>query len=88
MTAASTLVAGVSALKAYVHDDTFTPDVVFRVSRETISVAGIERYSTLVNGSMPAPELRIPEHKVVWIRVHNDVEDANATIVSCLAVFS
>ncbi|KAK5635758.1 hypothetical protein RRF57_011470 [Xylaria bambusicola] len=80
VTVTSTSVAGISALSAHVHDDTFIPDAVLRVSRQDISVAGIVRYSTLVNGSMPAPELRIPENKVVWIRVHNDVDDANATI--------
>ncbi|KAI0913103.1 Cupredoxin [Ustulina deusta] len=78
--AVSTLVTGVSALQAYVHDATFTPDIVLSVTRQTISVAGIERYSTLVNNSMPAPELRIPEEQVVWIRVHNDVDDANVTM--------
>ncbi|KAI0552292.1 Cupredoxin [Xylaria curta] len=76
----STLVAGITAMKAYVHDSTFTPDIVLSVTRQTISVAGIERYSTLVNNSTPAPELRIPENKVIWIRVHNDMNDANVTM--------
>ncbi|KAI1427163.1 Cupredoxin [Xylaria sp. FL1777] len=76
----STLVAGSSALQAYVHNATFIPDVVLSVTRQTISVGGIERYSTLVNNTSPAPELRIPENKVVWIRVQNNVDDANVTM--------
>ncbi|KAI1747464.1 Cupredoxin [Xylaria castorea] len=76
----STLVAGIAAMKAYVHDSTFTPDIVLSVTRQNVSVAGIQRYSTLVNNSLPAPVLRIPENQVVWIRVHNDMNDANVTM--------
>lgn len=80
--ALSTFVAGIAALKAHVHDSTFTPDVVLSVTRQNVSVAGIERYSTLINDSLPAPLLRIQEDKVMWIRVHNDMNDANVTMVS------
>ncbi|KAI1307454.1 Cupredoxin [Xylaria venustula] len=76
----STLAGGISAMRAHVHDASFIPDVVLSVTRETISVGGIERYSTLVNGTTPGPELRIPENEVVWIRVYNDVDDANVTM--------
>ncbi|KAJ2989649.1 hypothetical protein NUW58_g3367 [Xylaria curta] len=76
----SALVAGVAALHARVHDDTFTPDLVLSVTRQNVSVAGIERYSTLINSSLPAPMLRIPENQVVWIRVHNEMVDENVTI--------
>ncbi|KAI0445829.1 Cupredoxin [Xylaria telfairii] len=76
----STLVAGIAAMTVHVHDGSFTPDVVLSVTRQNVSVAGIQRYSTLVNNSLPAPVLRIPENQVVWIRVHNDMDDANVTM--------
>lgn len=80
--ATSALFAGATALQAYVHDSTFTPDIVLSVTRRNVSVAGIERYSTLINNSLPAPVLTIPEDQVMWIRVYNDMNDANVTMVS------
>lgn len=65
-----------------VHDDTFTPTHVLRISRKQFCVGGIIRYTTLVNDTLPGPELHIPEGKVVWIRVYNDMHDANLTMVS------
>jgi hypothetical protein len=41
----------------------------------------MERYSVLVNGSSPGPELRLQEDNVSWIRVYNDMEHANVTMV-------
>ncbi|KAI0402419.1 Cupredoxin [Xylaria palmicola] len=76
----SALVAGVIAMRAHVHDHTFTPDVVLSVTRQNVSVAGIQRYSTLINNSLPAPVVRIPENQVVWIRVCNDMSDENVTM--------
>ncbi|KAK5998734.1 Laccase-like multicopper oxidase 1 [Cladobotryum mycophilum] len=68
------------ALETKVHDDSFTPNEVLRVTRKDISVGGINRYTTLVNNSLPGPTLRIPEDKVVWLRVYNDMTDANLTM--------
>ena len=65
-----------------IHDASFTPDAVLRVTAQDISLGGIHRLSTLVNGSIPGPELRIPEGEVAWIRVYNDMQDQNLTMVS------
>ncbi|RCI12924.1 hypothetical protein L249_0585 [Ophiocordyceps polyrhachis-furcata BCC 54312] len=54
--------------------------VVFNVTRQTINIGGIQRYSTLVNGSLPGPTIRIPEEKVVWVRVYNEMTDDNLTM--------
>lgn len=62
----------------------FSPDVVLEVKQAEFSIAGISKFSALVNGSMPGPTIRIPEDKVIWIRVYNDMEDANLTMVSHL----
>ncbi|PFH55488.1 hypothetical protein XA68_18187 [Ophiocordyceps unilateralis] len=59
---------------------TFNPYVVLNVTRQTVSIGGILRYSTLVNGSLPGPTIRIPEEKVVWIRVYNEMTDDNLTM--------
>lgn len=67
---------------ATVHDDSFTPDAILRVTERNVSVGGIHRLSTLVNGSIPGPELRIPENVTAWIRVYNDMKGENLTMVS------
>ena len=76
------LVSTAWGAQKHVHDGSFTPDAVLRVSAQNISIGGIYRYSTLINGTAPGPELRIPEGQVAWIRVYNDMTDQNTTIVS------
>ena len=65
-----------------VHNGSFTPDAILRVTIQDIGLGGIRRLTTLVNGSIPGPELRIPEQEVAWIRVYNDMQDLNLTMVS------
>ncbi|KAK2763082.1 hypothetical protein FQN54_009716 [Arachnomyces sp. PD_36] len=62
------------------HDNSFVPNHVLRVTAEDYSQACMERYSVLVNGSFPGPELRLQEDETSWIRVYNDMEDANVTM--------
>lgn len=66
------------------HDSSFTPDHVLRVTAGTWSEACDERHSVLVNGSVPGPDLRLREGELNWIRVYNDMTDANTTMVSLL----
>lgn len=74
-----------ASLQHYNHDDSFTPDAVLTVTRQNISIAGINKYATMVNGSIPGPALRIPENVVFWVRVYNEIEDDNLTMVNdCL----
>ena len=63
------------------HDSSFVPDRILRVTAQNVSLNCESRYSVVVNGSVPGPELRIPEGKVSWIRVYNDMKDQNLTIV-------
>ena len=67
---------------ATVHDESFTPDAILRVTAQNVSLGGIQRLTTLVNGSIPGPELRIPENETAWIRVFNDMRGQNLTMVS------
>ncbi|KAL4865120.1 hypothetical protein BDV12DRAFT_188377 [Aspergillus spectabilis] len=62
------------------HDHAFQPDHILRVTAENYSEACSERYSVLVNGSSPGPELRLREGEGSWIRVYNDITDANTTM--------
>ncbi|KAJ5820340.1 hypothetical protein N7474_005931 [Penicillium riverlandense] len=62
------------------HDNSFQPNHILRVSVKIYDQACMERYSVLVNGSSPGPELRLQEGKVSWIRVYNDMKDVNVTI--------
>ncbi|GIJ91150.1 hypothetical protein Asppvi_010115 [Aspergillus pseudoviridinutans] len=62
------------------HDDSFQPDHIIHVTSQNYYQACMERYSVLVNGSSPGPELRLQEGNVSWIRVYNDMEDLNVTM--------
>ncbi|KOC11253.1 putative laccase [Aspergillus flavus AF70] len=62
------------------HDDSFQPDHILRVTAQDVNQACMDRYSVLINGSLPGPQLNIQEGKVNWIRVYNDMEDLNVTM--------
>lgn len=80
---ASFLALATASLGALVHHDhSFRPDHILRVTAENYTEACATRYSVLVNGSSPGPELRLKEGQVNWIRVYNDMKDENTTIVS------
>ncbi|KAL1966534.1 hypothetical protein VTN77DRAFT_4456 [Rasamsonia byssochlamydoides] len=64
----------------HVHDESFIPDIILRVTATNYSQACHERYSVLVNGTSPGPELRFQEGKTTWIRVYNDMEAENVTM--------
>lgn len=70
----------VQALNTYVHDSSFTPDYVLRVTLQNTTLNCESRQSTLVNETVPGPTLRIPEGKTTWIRVYNDMKDLNTTM--------
>ena len=65
------------------HDETFVPDAVLRISAQNVSQSCYPaKYTVLVNGTAPGPEVRLLEGKTYWIRVYNDMTDDNATMVS------
>lgn len=64
------------------HDSTFTPDHIIRVTNEVIDVACDSHLSVVVNGTTPGPLIRLAAGTASWIRVYNDVEDQNLTMVS------
>ena len=64
-----------------VHDSAFVPDRILRVTAQNVSMDCDSRYSVVVNGTVPGPVVRIPEGKVSWIRVYNDMTDQNLTMV-------
>jgi L-ascorbate oxidase len=76
------LYPGADAGSLCTHDESFVPDAVLRVTAANISQSCYPSKSTvLVNGTSPGPELRLTEGKTYWIRVHNDMSDANLTMV-------
>lgn len=65
-----------------VHDDSFVPDAILRVTSENVAQSCLPSKSTvLVNGTSPGPELRLLEGKTTWIRVYNDIQGQNLTMV-------
>ncbi|KAF9638704.1 putative l-ascorbate oxidase protein [Lasiodiplodia theobromae] len=63
-----------------VHDDTFIPDAVLRVTEGPTSIGCIQRDSVVVNGTVPGPQLSFVSGSVVWIRVYNDMPNENLTM--------
>ncbi|KAK9327557.1 hypothetical protein V1520DRAFT_348503 [Lipomyces starkeyi] len=63
------------------HDQSFLPDITLLVTARNISKGCIERYSVVVNGTSPGPEIRLRGGKTSWIRVYNDMDDRNLTMV-------
>jgi hypothetical protein len=59
----------------------FEPDQILRVTAENYNQACTDRFSVLVNGASPGPELRLQEDETTWIRVYNDMENENVTMV-------
>lgn len=82
----SALLASWSAPVAFAlqvrHDSTFTPDHILRVTNEVIDIACDSHLSVVVNGSTPGPLIRLAPGTASWIRVYNDIEDQNLTMVS------
>lgn len=71
------------------HDETFTPHFVLRVTEEPFTQSCITKQNViLVNGTSPGPELRLKEGRVYWIRVFNDMDKQNLTMVSNYAYHS
>jgi L-ascorbate oxidase len=64
----------------YIHDGTFTPDQVLRVTAQNISINCESRFSVVINGTSPGPPLYLVEGKPQWIRVYNDIVDQNVTV--------
>lgn len=64
------------------HDSDFEPDHVLRLSYQDVSVGCQVRTSVLVNGTLPGPTLRLRPGETSWIRVYNDIQTMNATMVS------
>jgi len=65
-----------------VHDASFTPDHILRVTYSETPTGCQSRTSVVVNGTIPGPALHILPGARTWIRVFNDMEDKNLTMVS------
>ncbi|OKL61583.1 hypothetical protein UA08_03264 [Talaromyces atroroseus] len=69
-----------TALRQVMHDSSFQPDYVLRITGETISVACRTRASAVVNETAPGPTVYLRENQTTWVRVYNDLNKDNATI--------
>jgi L-ascorbate oxidase len=65
-----------------IHDKTFTPDLVLRITLENVTQDCVAtKPVALVNGTSPGPALYLDEERTTWIRVYNDMSDQNLTMV-------
>jgi L-ascorbate oxidase len=66
------------------HDGGFTPDFYLSVTYENHTVACQHHMSVLVNRTSPGPTLRLPAGKTSWVRVCNNMDEYNTTMVELL----
>jgi L-ascorbate oxidase len=78
------LFIGTHSVSAYPkrHDASFLPDHVLYATSGNVTIDCESRYSVLLNGSSPGPALYLEEGKTSWIRVFNNIQDDNLTVVS------
>lgn len=60
----------------------YTPDYVLAATAENVTINCLSRYSVIFNGSLPGPPLHLKENQTTWVRVYNNIEDQNLTVVS------
>ena len=92
----------VQSSRLQLHDVSFSPDYVLRITYGTSSAAcrtfprvlvngvyrsrtsntGLERAHRFA-GTAPGPKITLTEGQTSWIRVYNDMEQQNLTVVSC-----
>jgi len=64
------------------HDESFSPDFILRVTEQPFTQSCIAKPDViLINGTSPGPELRLVEGNIYWIRVFNDMDNQNLTMV-------
>ena len=64
------------------HDSSFVPDAILRVTEQEVTQSCITKSGVvLINGTSPGPEIRLVEGQVFWIRVFNDMDTQNLTMV-------
>jgi len=64
------------------HDSSFSPDFILRVTKEPFTQSCITKPDViLINGTTPGPEIRLVERNIYWIRVFNDMDNQNLTMV-------
>jgi len=72
----------VYSMKPIKHDEFFVPHFVLRVTEGPFTQSCIPKTDViLINGTSPGPEIRLAEGKVYWIRVYNDMDNQNLTMV-------
>lgn len=64
------------------HGSSFMPDYVLSVTEQPFTQSCITKSEViLINGTSPGPELRLTEGNVYWIRVYNNMDNKNLTMV-------
>lgn len=69
------------------HDASFSPDFILNVTEKPFTQSCISKPAViLINGTSPGPEIRLAEGKIYWIRVFNDMDNQNLTMVTDIPV--
>jgi hypothetical protein len=73
----------VTSTTPMLHDASFSPDFILRVAEQPFTQSCLTKTDViLINGTSPGPELRLTEGNIYWVRVYNDMEANNLTMVT------
>ena len=64
-----------------IHDASFEPDIILRISSQQRTITGFTQSVPLVNGTYPGPKIELTAGQTTWIRVYNDMQGENLTMV-------
>lgn len=65
----------------HLHDASFQPDYILVATAQNVLNNCESRYSVILNGTSPGPTLHMREGHTTWVRVYNNIEDQNLTVV-------
>jgi L-ascorbate oxidase len=63
------------------HDKSWEPEYVLIATAQNITTNCQSRYSVVFNGTSPGPAIHMREGKTTWVRVYNQIDDQNVTVV-------
>jgi L-ascorbate oxidase len=75
-------ISALAFAETVIHDESFWPDHVLRVSIAEVPSGCESREDVVVNGTSPGPTIHLLAGVRSWIRVYNDMVDQNLTMVS------
>lgn len=72
---------GLAYRQGVTHDGSWEPEYVLVATSQNITVNCHSRKSVVFNGTSPGPAIHMVEGHTTWVRVYNQIENDNLTVV-------